>query len=210
MKKYSELFVYLVMLYITTILIANIAAFKIVEIGFITATAGTLVFPISYILGDVFSEIYGYKTTKKIVIAGFLCNALMVLIFFLAIKMPYPKYFTNQKEFAMVLGSTPRIFIAGVVAYLVGGLSNAYIMNYLKNKSKIKYLWFRTISSTIVGEALDSIIFLSISFIGTITNIDLIKMIICQALIKIVFEVIMTPVTYKTISIVKDRENIKN
>ena len=206
MKKYSELFVYLVMLYITSILVANVAAFKIVGISSITVTAGTLVFPISYILGDVFSEIYGFRTTRKIILGGFVSNALMVFIFFLAIKMPYPEYFTNQEAFATVLGSTPRIFLAGVIAYLIGSLSNSYIMNWIKDNSKIKYLWFRTITSTIVGEAIDSIIFLSISFIGTIPNKALIEMIVCQALVKIIFEVIMTPVTYKVINFMKKKE----
>lgn len=206
MKKYSELFVYLVMLYITSILVANVAAFKIVGISSITVTAGTLVFPISYILGDVFSEIYGFRTTRKIILGGFVSNALMVFIFFLAIKMPYPEYFTNQEAFATVLGSTPRIFLAGIIAYLIGSLLNSYIMNWIKDNSKIKYLWFRTITSTIVGEAIDSIIFLSISFIGTIPNKALIEMIVCQALVKIIFEVIMTPVTYKVINFMKKKE----
>lgn len=206
MKKYSEIFVYLVMLYITSILIANVAAFKIVKISSIIVTAGTLVFPISYILGDVFSEIYGFKTTRKVILGGFVSNALMVGVFYIAIKLPYPDYFENQEAFSIVLGSTPRIFLAGVIAYLVGSLANSYIMNYIKDNSKIKYLWFRTITSTIVGETIDSMIFLSISFIGTIANKELITMIICQAFVKIIFEIIMTPVTYKVINYMKKKE----
>lgn len=202
-KKYSELFVYLVMLYISCILIANVAAFKVINIFSITMTAGTLVFPITYILGDVFSEIYGYHTTKKIIIGGFLCNALMVLIFTIAIHLPYPNYFVNQEAFSLVLGNTPRLFLAGVTAYLFGGLSNSFLMNYIKNNSKIKYLWFRTIVSTIVGETIDSIIFLSVAFIGNISFNNLVLMIVSQALVKILFEVIMTPFTYKIVSILK-------
>lgn len=205
MKKYSELFVYLVMSYITCILIANVAAFKVIELFSITMTAGTLIFPLSYILGDVFSEIYGYNVTKKIIIGGFLCNALMVLIFTVAIKMPYPDYFVNQEAFALVLGNTPRLFLAGIIAYLVGGLSNSFILNYIKNTSKIKCLWFRIISSTIIGEMLDSIIFLFIGFFGSISNKELIIMIICQALVKILFEVIMIPFTYRIIKFMKIR-----
>lgn len=196
-KKYSILFVYLVMLYVTSILIANIAAFKTIEIFSITLTAGTLIFPISYILGDIFSEVYGYQTTKRIIMGGFLCNALMVLMFNIAIKLPYHDYFVNQESFALVLGNTPRVFLAGITAYLIGSLSNSFIMHYIKNNSKIHYLWFRTIISTIVGETLDSIIFLSIAFAGNIENINLILMITYQAIIKIIFEVVMTPFTYK-------------
>ena len=204
-RKYSELFVSLVALYISCILIANVAAFKVIQLFSITMTAGTLIFPISYILGDVFSEIYGYKTTKRIIIGGFLCNALMVLIFAIAIKLPYPNYFSNQDSFALVLGNTPRLLFASVVAYLVGGLSNSFIMNYIKNNSKIKYLWFRTILSTIVGETLDSIIFLSIAFIGSLEFKDLALMILYQAMAKILFEIVMTPITYKAINFLKKK-----
>ena len=206
-RKYSDTFMFLVMLYITSILIANIAAFKIIKIYSITLTAGTLVFPISYILGDVFSEVYGYKTTKKIIINGFICNALMVLIFAIAIKLPYPDYFTDQEAFKLVLGNTPRLFIAGITAYLIGGLSNSFVMNYIKKMTKIKYLWFRTITSTIIGETLDSIIFLTISFIGVIEGKSLVMMIIYQSIAKILFETIMTPFTYKAINYLNKKEN---
>lgn len=206
-RKYSDVFVFLVMLYITSILIANVAAFKIIKIYSITLTAGTLVFPISYILGDVFSEVYGYKTTKKIIINGFICNALMILIFTIAIKLPYPDYFTDQEAFKLVLGNTPRLFIAGITAYLIGGLSNSFVMNYIKKMTKIKYLWFRTITSTIIGETLDSIIFLTISFIGVIEGKSLVMMIIYQAIAKIIFETIMTPFTYKVIKYLNKKEN---
>lgn len=206
-KKYSELFVFLVMIYVSSILIANIAAFKVIKIFTITLTAGTLVFPISYILGDVFSEVYGFKTTKKIIIGGFICNALMVLIFTIAIKLPYPNYFKYQDSFQLVLGNTPRLFLASIIAYLVGGISNSFIMNYIKYNSKIKYLWFRTIISTIVGESLDSIIFLTIAFIGTINYNDLIVMMIFHSLTKILFEIVMTSITYKVINYLKIKDN---
>lgn len=202
-RKYSGLFVSLVVLYISCILIANIAAFKVIQLFSITMTAGTLIFPISYILGDVFSEIYGYRTTKKIIIGGFLCNALMVLMFAITIKLPYPNYFSNQDSFALVLGNTPKLFFASVLAYFIGGLSNTFIMNYIKNNSRIKYLWFRTILSTIVGETLDSIIFLSIAFLGSLRFKDLALMILYQAMAKILFEIVMTPITYKVVNFLR-------
>ena len=129
----------------------------------------------------------------------------MVLIFTIAIKLPYPHYFENQDAFALVLGNTPRLFLASVTAYLIGGISNSYIMNYIKNNSKIKHLWYRTILSTIVGEALDSIIFLTIAFIGNIEFNDLLLMILYQAIAKILFEVILTPLTNKVISFLKKK-----
>ena len=129
----------------------------------------------------------------------------MVFIFAIAIKLPYPDYFTNQDSFALVLGNTPRLFIASILAYLIGGLSNSYIMQFIKNNSKIKFLWFRTIISTIIGETLDSIIFLSIAFVGIIDFENLLFMISCQSIAKILFEVIMTPITYKAIKILKKK-----
>ena len=208
-KKNIELFIFLIMVYVTCLLVANITAFKLINILSFTVTAGTLVFPMTYILGDVFSEVFGFKITKKIIIGGFICNAIMILVFYIAIILPYPNYFLNQDAFKLVLSSTPRLFVAGLIAYLIGGLTNSYVLNYIKEKSKIKFLWFRTITSTIVGETLDSIIFLSIGFVGIIEINNLIFMIICQIIIKVIFEVIMTPFTYFAIKKVKTNINIE-
>jgi len=208
-KKNIELFIFLIMVYVTCLLVANITAFKLINILSFTVTAGTLVFPMTYILGYVFSEVFGFKITKKIIIGGFICNAIMIFIFYIAIILPYPNYFLNQDAFKLVLSSTPRLFIAGLIAYLIGGLTNSYVLNYIKEKSKIKFLWFRTITSTIVGETLDSIIFLSIGFIGIIEINNLIFMIICQIILKVMFEVIMTPFTYFAIKKVKTNINLE-
>ena len=208
-KKNIELFIFLIMVYVTCLLVANITAFKLINILSFTVTAGTLVFPMTYILGDVFSEVFGFKITKKIIIGGFICNAIMILVFYIAIILPYPNYFLNQDAFKLVLSSTPRLFVAGLIAYLIGGLTNSYVLNYIKEKSKIKFLWFRTITSTIVGETLDSIIFLSIGFVGIIEINNLIFMIICQIIIKVIFEVIMTPFTYFAIKKVKTNINLE-
>ena len=169
-------------------------------------TGGVLVFPITYIIGDVLTEIYGYKKTKKVILYGFLCNLLMVIIFFLAIKLPYPSYWHNQEAFVAILENTPRILFASFVGYLIGGFSNSYIMDYIKNNSKIKFLWFRTILSTIVGEALDTGLFLMIGFFGTMGNNVLFTMIICQTIAKVLYEVAFTPITYFVVKKVRKLE----
>lgn len=208
MKK--NISIYLIMIYGTCLLISNILAFKLVSLFSLTITAATLVFPITYILGDVFSEIYGFKKTKQIIIAGFVCNALMVLVFSIAILLPYPDSFTYQEEFKLVLGNTPRILAASLSAYLVGGLSNSYVLNYIKDKTRLKALWIRLFLSTVVGELLDSIFFVTIGFIGKLTTSEIIIMIFSQAFIKILVEFIMIPVVEKVIKYVKKYEKNEN
>ena len=205
-QQYSEIFVFISIIFVSCILISNILASKIISIFGISMTSGVLVFPISYVLGDVMTEIYGYEKTKKVIIYGFISNLLMVIAFYLAMKLPYPDYWQNQEAFITILSSTPRILLASFIGYLIGGLSNSFIMEYIKNNSKIKFLWFRTILSTIVGEALDTTIFLTISFIGTMNGYDLISMIIYQSIFKIMYEVVLTPILYKVVDFISNKE----
>lgn len=207
-ELYSEIFLFISILFITCILVSNILASKIITMFGISTTGGVLVFPITYIIGDVLTEIYGYKKSKKIIIYGFICNLIMVILFFIAMKLPYPEYYLNQDAFVAVLSSTPRLLLASFIGYLVGGLTNSYIMDYIKNNSKIKYLWFRTITSTIIGEFLDTTIFLTIGFVGTIKTNDLIFMIVCQSAAKTIYEIVLTPLTYKTIAYIKKKEEL--
>ncbi len=207
-ENYSEIFLFISILFITCILVSNILASKIINIFGISMTGGVLVFPITYIIGDVLTEIYGYKKSKKIIIYGFTCNLIMVILFYIAMKLPYPEYYLNQDAFVAVLSSTPRLLLASFIGYLVGGLTNSYIMDYIKNNSKIKYLWFRTITSTIIGEFLDTSIFLIIGFIGTMKTNDLLFMIVCQSAAKTLYEIVLTPLTYKTIAYIKKKEEL--
>lgn len=208
-NKYSEIFIFLSILFVSCILISNILAAKVINILGISMTAGVLVFPITYIIGDVLTEVYGYKKAKKVIMYGFICNLIMVLFFYIAMKLPYPNYWMNQESFVTILSNTPRILLASFMGYLIGGFTNSYILEYIKNNSKIKFLWFRTILSTIIGEGLDTIIFLTIGFIGIFSNMDLINMILCQATVKILYEVVCTPLTYLVVDRIKKEEKIK-
>lgn len=205
-ERYSKVFLFLAVLFVSCILISNILASKLISIFGISMTGGVLVFPISYLLGDIITEIYGFKNSKRIIIYGFICNLIMVILFFIAIKLPYPEYWQNQDAFVTTLSNTPRMLLASFIGYLIGGLSNSFVMEYIKNNSKIKYLWFRTILSTIVGEFLDTSIFLLIGFLGTMEIGNLLFMILCQSLAKILYEVVLTPVTYKAIAYVSKKE----
>ena len=166
-----------------------------------------MLFPVAYIVGDVIAEVYGYKKSKQTIYMGFLCNLLMVVCIQLAIIMPYPEYWENQAAFAGILGNTPRILLASVVGYIAGSISNSYILNLIKQKSKITHLSFRTILSSIIGEILDTGLFLIIGFIGDIEFSTLCSMICIQSSVKILYEVILTPITCWVIKIIKDKLN---
>lgn len=208
-NKYSEIFLIISILFVVCNLLSNILCSKIISIFGITCTAGILIFPISYIIGDVLTEIYGYKQSQKVIIYGFFFNAFATLIFFIAIKLPFPNFWQNQESFSLILGNTFRVYIASVLGYLIGGFTNSFIMHYIKNNTKIKFLWFRTIFSTIIGESLDTIIFLTISFLGIYSNSQLLFMILYQSLFKILYEIIFTPLTYFVIKKVRKIEGIK-
>ena len=207
-NTYSELFLVISLICISCVLISNILASKLISVFGISMTAGVLVFPITYIIGDVLTEVYGQKKAKKIILYGFLCNLLMVILFFIAIKMPYPEFWANQDAFVAILSNTPRMLVASFTGYLIGGFTNSYVLEYIKNNSKIKFLWFRTILSTVVGETLDTSIFLLVGFLGTMANKELGLMIIFQTLAKIIYEIVLTPVTYKVVNFVKRKENM--
>lgn len=205
--EYSKYFLIVMSVSITSILISNVTSIKVIKLGSIMLPASALLFPITYILGDVIAEVYGFKKAKLVILIGFLCNAFMVLYFQIAIKLPPSDTWTLQECFSSVLSTTPRMFIASLCAYLFGSLSNAYIMQLLKKITRGKYLWVRTIGSTIVGEFLDTIIFSSIAFAGNMPFDVLLTMMVCQFLWKVLYEIISTPFTYYVIGKFKKLEN---
>jgi len=204
----SNTLLLLTVIYVSCILIANILAAKIINVFGIALASGILVFPITYIIGDVLTEVYGFKKTKQIIMYGFLCNLIMVIAFFVAMKLPYPAFWGNQEAFELILGNTPRILLASFTGYLVGSFSNSFIMDYIKNNSKIKFLWFRTILSTIVGEGLDTTIFITIGFLGTMEVKAVFTMLMWQLIVKVAYEVLFTPVLYLITNKIKKIENV--
>ncbi|MBQ9071931.1 MAG: queuosine precursor transporter [Bacilli bacterium] len=209
-EKNSETFLVISTLFIICTILSNVLCSKIISIFGMTCTAGILIFPISYIIGDVLTEVYGYKKAQRTIFYGFAFNLFATLIFLVAIKLPYPSFWENQEAFSIILGNTFRVYIASVLGYLIGGFSNSFIMHYIKNNTKIKFLWFRTIISTIIGEGLDTVIFLTISFFGIYSNNQLLLMILYQWLFKTLYETIFTPLTYLTINKIRKLEGIKN
>lgn len=196
----SNIFLYLSIVFVVCLLLSNILAAKILKVGSYSVTSGVLVFPISYIINDILAEVYGYKKTKKIIILGFIMNLFMVLVFVLAIALPSPKWFENNEAFKTILGSTPRISFAGFVAYLLGSLANAKVLVKMKESSKF---CIRAILSTIVGEGIDSIIFVFISFVGILSFEQMIEIIIIQVSLKTIYEILCLPITTTIINKIK-------
>ncbi len=204
---YSEPFLYMSIIFVCCLLISNILASKILSVGSnFSITAGALVFPISYIINDIFAEVYGYEKTKKVIIFGFIMNLFMSLIFTLAIYLPAPIWYQNSEAFKTILGSTPRVFIASLFAYLLGSLINAKTMVIMKTNKNNKF-GVRAILSTIFGELTDSIIFVFIAFIGSLTIKQIFIMIITQVVLKTLYEILCLPITIRVIDKVKKYEN---
>jgi uncharacterized integral membrane protein (TIGR00697 family) len=204
----SPLFLFFAVLFIACILSANIIAVKIISLFGFFVPAGIIIFPISYIIGDILTEVYGYENTKKIIWLGFFANLMMVIAIIIAQSLPAAPFWSNQKAFVDILGFAPRLLLASFTAFLIGSFANSFVMSKMKLMTKGNMLWTRTIGSTIVGEGLDSLIFISIAFIGSLPFMAIFPMILTQWFLKTVYEVIMTPVTYAIVGFLKKREKV--
>jgi queuosine precursor transporter len=194
--------------FVAVLLISNITSTKVVEFGFFTFDGGTLLFPISYIFGDVLTEVYGFKEARKVIWIGFICAAMMSLIVWIIGILPSASEWTNQAAYDTILGTTPRIVLASLIAYFSGSFSNSVILSKMKILTKGKWLWTRTIGSTIVGEGIDSLIFVGIAFFGVYSMPLLISIFISNYIFKVGFEVVLTPVTYKVVAFLKNVEKV--
>lgn len=203
--NYSDLFMYMSIIFVVCLLVSNILAAKLLKIGNYSVTAGVLVFPISYIINDIFSEVYGYEKTKMIIIFGLIMNIFMVLIFSLAVILPTPVWFENDTAFRVILGSTPRTCFASLMAYLFGSLVNAKVLVKMKKGIKGKF-GIRAIVSTIFGELTDSLIFVFIAFLGKISLLQIISMILIQVIFKTLYEIFCLPFTAVIVKKVKKYE----
>lgn len=207
-KTVSVLFMFAGILFAICLLISNILATKIILVGPWVAPAGVLIFPIAYILNDVIVEVWGYQKARLIIWSGFAVNILAVLFFTLAMVAPSAPFWKNQEAFSTILGSTPRIVVASLMAYLTGSFLNAYVMSKVKVLMKGKDFSVRAILSTLVGEAADSFIFITIAFAGNLPFHVLMGMILTQACIKTVYEIIILPFTIVVVKWVKRVEGV--
>lgn len=193
-------------LFVTCLLLSNVAAFKMIQVGPFVLTSAVILFPITYIVNDVLAEVYGYEKAKFTIKLGFLMNLLMVVFFAVTIWWPAPVWFEHGSAYALVLGNTPRILCASLIAYLVGNTMNAKVLCKMK-ASGGKSLFARCFTSTLVGEFLDSIVFITIGFYGVMPNNELLLMIVTQATFKTLYEAIGYPLTKIVIKKVEAYEN---
>jgi uncharacterized integral membrane protein (TIGR00697 family) len=195
-------------LFVTCLITANILAVKLVAAGPLIVPAGLVIFPLSYLFGDVLTEVYGYAVTRRVIWLGFSCNLLTVIAIAIAGAAPAAPFWQHQAAYATILGGTPRLLAASFAAYLLGEFCNSYILAKLKIATKGRWLWTRTIGSTVVGQGLDSAVFVSLAFLGTLATGDLVTTILSQWLIKTVYEIVATPLTYAIVSHLKRVEGV--
>jgi uncharacterized integral membrane protein (TIGR00697 family) len=205
---YSHYFIVVVALFITCLITANIIAVKLIAVFGLVLPAAIIVFPISYILGDVLTEVYGYRQARSVIWLGFACNLILVMAVWLGGLLPAASFWDGQSAYARILGYTPRILLASFLAYLVGEFSNSFVLAKMKIATNGRHLWTRTIGSTLVGQGLDSMVFITLAFAGTIPLSGLFSAIITQWLVKTAYEAALTPVTYKTVNFLKRREGL--
>ena len=192
----ASAYAYLAGVFWAFMIISNILATRTLEIEFIVLPCSILTFPVLFIVNDILSEIYGYNMTKDIIYLGFIINTFAIVLYHIA--MLFPSNSPNADAFAMLLSTTPRLFVAGLISYMLGNLLNSKVLVVLKEKYS-DGLFVRCILSTVIGETVDSIIFISISFIGVLPSDVVLTMICCQIVFKSLYEILAYPVTRKVI-----------
>jgi uncharacterized integral membrane protein (TIGR00697 family) len=205
---HSSWFLLIVALFVTCLIVSNVTAVKLVMVGGLVLPAAVVIFPISYIIGDVLTEVYGFARARQAIWLGFLCNLLAVLAFAIAGALPAAPFWQGDAAFNEILGATPRLLAASFAAYLAGELLNAWTLARLKALTEGRWLWLRTIGSTLVGQLLDSAIFMTIAFAGSMPAEALLGAVVTQWLVKSGFEALATPLTYAAVGFLKRSEGV--
>jgi len=202
----SYRFVIIAAVFVTCLITANIIAVKIIGIGSIALPAAVIVFPISYIFGDILTEVYGYRQARRIIWLGFGCNLILVFFAWIGQILPAAGFWGEQAAYESILGFAPRILAASFCGYLVGEFVNSFIMARMKVLTQGRWLWTRTIGSTVVGQGLDTALFIIIAFAGTPSFAVI--MILHHWLAKIAIEALATPLTYSAVSYLNMKEGV--
>jgi uncharacterized integral membrane protein (TIGR00697 family) len=209
--EYPERFKYydiLVSAFVAVLLISNIVAPKFVQWGPLRLSGAQLLFPLTYIFGDIFTEVYGYAGSRRAIWNGFFASFLMTVIAMIIVALPPAPGWEHQAAYALVLGFMPRLVVASLIAYWAGEFANSFVMARMKVLTEGKHLWMRTIGSTAVGQAVDTVLVMVIAFAGTMSASDLIRVIISGYVGKVVYEALATPATYAVVNWLKRVEGI--
>ena len=194
-------------LFVTCLITSNIIAVKIVDVLGVVVPAAVVIFPLSYLFGDILTEVYGFARSRQVIWIGFGCNALAALAIWIGGRLPSAVFWDGQTAYVRILGSTPRLLLASFSAYLVGEFLNSLVLARMKIATRGKWLWTRTIGSTLVGQGADSLIFIVIAFAGMLSAANLARVVVAQWLVKSAYETIATPGTYAIVRFLKRTES---
>lgn len=206
--QFSGLFLLVAVSFVTCLIVSNITAVKLINVAGFILPGAIVIFPITYIIGDVLTEVYGFAKARAVIWLGFLANLFAVGAFVLVGILPAAGFWDGQEAYDTILGATPRILVASFIAYLVGEFANSIVLSRLKIAMRGRMLWVRTISSTVIGQSLDSAIFVTIAFAGILPTETLVTAIIIQAAAKAGYEALATPVTYWVVGTLKRAEGV--
>ena len=204
--RLTPTFMVVTALFVTCLITANIIAVKLVVIFGHVLPAAIIIFPLSYIIGDILTEVYGYRQARAVIWLGFLCNLVAVAAIWVGGFMTPASFWGGQEAYDSILGYTPRLLMASFAAYLVGEFANSTILAKMKIWTQGRWLWSRTISSTIVGQGLDSAVFITLAFAGG--EVALVRLILTQWTAKVIYEAAATPLTYLVVGWIKRREGL--
>ena len=198
----------LLCIFVTILLISNVVGQKLCNIWGFKIGGANLLFPITYIFGDVFTEVYGYQASKRAIWLGFLCSALLSVMGLILVALPPHPEWHNQDAYASIFGFVPKMVVASLIAYWCGEFANSFTLAKLKLVTKGKMLWTRTVSSTVVGQGVDTALFLTLAFGGTLSSGALRELICTSYVFKVVYEVLATPLTYWVVNALKRYEGV--
>ncbi len=207
-NQLSPLFLIIACFFVTCLLLSNIIAGKLITVFGWVLPGAVILFPLTYIFGDVLTEVYGFRKARLVIWTGFGANLLMVLVFALIIYIPSPGFFEGQEAFALVLGMAPRVVLASLLAYFIGELTNAFILSKMKIMTAGKWLWARTIGSTLIGEGIDTVVFITLAFWMLVPTEVLLQMMLFQYIFKVSYEILATPLTYLAVGKLKNQEGL--
>lgn len=193
--------------FVTVLIVSNIASTKILVLGPFTFDGGTILFPLAYIFGDVLTEVYGYKASRRVIWAGLACLALAAVTLAVVDVLPPAADWPLQDAYHALLGQTPRIVAASLAAYWAGEFTNSFVLAKLKVATRGRWLWARTLGSTLVGEGVDTLVFLAVAFVGVLPSDLLAAILVSNYVFKVGVEVVFTPVTYQIVAFLKRAEH---
>jgi uncharacterized integral membrane protein (TIGR00697 family) len=203
--KYLEI---CINIFVVILIVSNIVGSKIAAIGPFRISGAQSLFPITYIFGDVFTEVYGYSASRRAIWTGFFASALLAVMGMFTVWLPPAPDWHGQEAFATVLGFVPRMVAASLAAYWCGEFANAFVMSRMKLWTNGKHLWTRTIGSTVVGQAVDTVVVMVLAFGGSLSPRLIANLIVSGYLGKVIYEVVATPMTYAVVNFLKRAEGV--